>query len=179
MKRGGFTLVELLVTITIIVALAALSVPLARRGIAKAKQTACLSNLRNMGVALESYLQDHNRKMPDIAAGRSSKDDDVKVLETELATYLTSKDAFKCPSDSKEYTKTGCSYIWNSGVSGQLASKLSFLGKDGRPQAIPLIADKEAWHVEPNSTNILYADFTASSDLRFTPTASNPGATTP
>ncbi|BCU76753.1 prepilin-type N-terminal cleavage/methylation domain-containing protein [Luteolibacter sp. LG18] len=167
MKRArGFTLVEILVTITIIIVLAAISVPLAKRGLGKARQSTCLSNLRSIGVGLESYLQDHNRKMPDIAAGRSSKDDDMKVLETELATYLTAKDAFKCPADGKQFAKTGCSYMWNSAVSGQLETKLTFLGKDGSPQ-IPLVFDKEAWHPEPKGTNILYADFSASSELRF------------
>jgi len=174
MKSRGFTLVELLVVIAIIIVLAGLSVPLVRRGIGKSKQAACLGKLRSIGVAVESYLQDNNRRMPPLQASRESKDEEVKVLETELAVYLPSKDSFQCPADSKEFTKTGCSYIWNSAVSGQLASNLSFLGKDGRPQAIPLVADKEAWHPEPKGTNILYADFTASSDLKFTTSTPNP-----
>ncbi|MGC4016257.1 MAG: type II secretion system protein [Luteolibacter sp.] len=174
MKSRGFTLVELLVTITIIIVLASLSVPLVRRGIAKSRQAACMGKLRNIGVALESYLQDHNRKMPELAAARSSKDEEVKVLETELEPYLPAKDSFQCPADAKEFKKTGSSYIWNSSVNGQLASNLSFLGKDGRPQAIPLVADKESWHPEPKGTNILYADFTASSDLRFTTNSTTP-----
>ncbi|MFD0892916.1 prepilin-type N-terminal cleavage/methylation domain-containing protein [Luteolibacter ambystomatis] len=177
MRSRGFTLVELLVTITIIVVLAAISTPLVSRGLAKSKQAACLGKLRNIGVGVESYLQDNNRKMPPLAASRESKEEEVKVLETELVPYLSAPDAFQCPADGKEYKKTGCSYIWNSAVSGQLASNLSFLGKDGRPQAIPLVADKESWHPEPKGTNILYADFTASSDLKFT--TSTPGTSTP
>jgi len=167
MKSRGFTLVELLVVILIIGVLAAISYPVIRASVAKSKQATCLSNLRNVGVGLESYLQDHNRVMPMLAAGRSSKTDDTKVLETELAPYLTNPDVFHCPADAKEFTKSGSSYLWNTVESGLPENKLSFLGLTGDTQRIPLVADKEAWHPGPMSTNILYADLSASRDLRF------------
>lgn len=166
-KPQGFTLMELLVVIVIIAALAALSYPVIRGNIAKSKQAACLTRMRSLGVAMEAYLQDHNRKMPDIAAGRPSKDADIEVLDTVLKPYLEDPEAFHCPADSGQFEKTGCSYIWNSSLSGQLSTNLSFLDIEGRPQAIPLIADKQGWHPGPKNTNILYADLSASSDLRF------------
>jgi prepilin-type N-terminal cleavage/methylation domain-containing protein len=172
MKLGsrGFTLVELLVVIVIIAALAALSFPMIRGNIAKSRQAACLAKMRSLGVGLEAYLQDNNRKMPDIAAGRPTKEAEIEVLDTVLTPYLKDAEAFHCPADSVQHEKTGCSYIWNSSLSGQLSTNLSFLNIEGRPQAIPLIADKEGWHPGPKNTNILYADLSASSDLRFVTT---------
>jgi prepilin-type N-terminal cleavage/methylation domain-containing protein len=166
----GFTLVEVLVVIVIIAILAAISYPLVGNYIARAKQATCMTKLRSLGVAMETYLQDHNRRMPDIASARPSKDSDVEVIETVLKPYLPGEDAFQCPADTKQFVKTGSSYLWNSTLSGQLASNLSFLNVDGRPQLIPLIADKEGWHPGPKNTNILYADMSASSDLRFVTT---------
>jgi prepilin-type N-terminal cleavage/methylation domain-containing protein len=169
-KPQGFTLIELLVVIVIIAALAAISFPMIRGNIAKSKQAACLTKMRSLGVALESYLQDNNRRMPNLAVARPSKEADVEVLETVLKQYLQDAESFHCPADSVQFDKTGSSYLWNSSISGQLASNLSFLNIEGRPQTIPLIADKEGWHPGPKNTNILYADLTASSDLRFVTT---------
>jgi prepilin-type processing-associated H-X9-DG protein len=44
-------------------------------------------------------------------------------------------------------------------------SKLSFFGIKDRPDKIPLVIDKEAWH--PHGTNFLYADQSSSSKARF------------
>jgi hypothetical protein len=105
--------------------------------------------------------------MPEIAVGRGSRDEQVPVLETVLMPYVASSDAFRCPQDRDEYIKSGCSYAWNSTLSGRRVSQLEFFGIDAnRPQQIPLIADKEDWH--PSGTNILYADMSSANQLRFT-----------
>lgn len=165
--RPGFTLIELLVVIAIIGTLAAISYPFLRSNIDKSRQVSCLTNLRGLGVALEAYLQENNRQMPAIAPARASKNDDVPVLETVLSPYLNNEQAFHCPADAKQFAKSGSSYIWNSTQSGRLASNLAFLNLDNKPESIPLIADKEGWHPGKKNTNILYADLSASSDLRF------------
>jgi prepilin-type N-terminal cleavage/methylation domain-containing protein len=165
MKRTGFTLMELLVVLVIVASLAGVGTVIGRSMIAKSRQAACLSTLRSLGVGLESYLQDHQQKLPDLEAGRASKTDDLPVLETVLLPYVGSPDAFKCPQDSKEFQKSGSSYLWNSTQSGMLATKLSFFGIEDQPDRIPLITDKEAWH--PDGTNFLYADQTSSNKVRF------------
>jgi prepilin-type N-terminal cleavage/methylation domain-containing protein len=165
MKHRGFTLTEVLIVMAIIVVLAGISIPLGRSILGKSRQAACLNNLRSLGVGLESYLQDHQQKLPELAAGRASKADDSPVLETVLLPYIETPEAFKCPQDSKQYHKSGSSYLWNSTQSGLHVSQLSFFGIKDRPDKIPLITDKEAWH--PSGTNFLYADQTSSNRIRF------------
>lgn len=60
----GFTLIELLVVIAIIAILLAILMPAMRKIKEIARETACKSNLRNIGLALAMYLDDYERKIP-------------------------------------------------------------------------------------------------------------------
>jgi len=165
MIKRGFTLVEILVVITIIATLAGITYPVARSFIGKSREASCLNNLRSLGVALEGYLQENNNIMPTLKLGRSSKTEDVPVLETVLLPYIQAPQAFQCPADKVQFEKSGSSYLWVFIVNGDPASKLTFFNNDSRPDKIPLITDKEAWH--PNGTNFLYADYSATNKPRF------------
>jgi prepilin-type N-terminal cleavage/methylation domain-containing protein/prepilin-type processing-associated H-X9-DG protein len=165
MRRNGFTLVEMLVVLVIIAVLAGIGIPLTKSVIGNSREAACLNNLRSLGVGLQSYLLDHNNVLPDLEAGRASKDQDSQVLETVLMPYIGSADAFKCPADHEVFAKSGSSYLWNSTQSGLHMSKLSFFGIKDRPEQIPLITDKESWH--PHGVNFLYADSSISNQTRF------------
>ena len=164
-KPRGFSLTEMLVVLAIIGALAGIGYPVTRSFIAKSRVAACLGNLRSLGVALQTYVQEHNDKMPELATGRASKTEDLPVLETVLLPYLETADAFQCPADKVQFEKSGSSYLWNSTQNGLHVSQLSFFGIKDRPDKIPLITDKESWH--PGGTNFLYADSSISSKPRF------------
>jgi prepilin-type N-terminal cleavage/methylation domain-containing protein/prepilin-type processing-associated H-X9-DG protein len=63
--RAGFTLIELLVVIAIIAILASILFPVFAQARDKARQSGCLSNLRQIGMAFETYTHDYDGRLPD------------------------------------------------------------------------------------------------------------------
>ncbi|MBC8141607.1 MAG: DUF1559 domain-containing protein [Armatimonadetes bacterium] len=62
--RQGFTLIELLVVIAIIAILAAILFPVFAQAREKARQTSCLSNTKQIGLAVVQYIQDYDETFP-------------------------------------------------------------------------------------------------------------------
>lgn len=166
--RTGFTLVEVLVTLTIISVLAGVTYPMVKSAVRTSRKVACLNNLRQIGIGLEAYLQDNNQRMPVLEAGRRSPEEDVPVLEILLRPYLDRADVFHCPADKKVHASSGSSYLWNTTQNGLHRSKLAFFGSKGDPSKIPLVIDKEAWHQgSETGSNFLYADYSVSNRIQF------------
>jgi len=95
-RKRGFTLIELLVVIAIIAILAAILFPVFQKVRENARRTACLSNLKQIGLAVTQYYQDNDEKGPNGADpyGRCSG------WAWEVYTYVKSTAAFHCPDDS-------------------------------------------------------------------------------
>jgi prepilin-type N-terminal cleavage/methylation domain-containing protein/prepilin-type processing-associated H-X9-DG protein len=168
-RARGFTLIELLITISIIAALVAIAVPATQRLVHKGRATQCLSNLHNLGAALQLYLNDHGNVMPTLVTARESKDSEEEAIDNTLNEYADDLRVFRCSADSKHlYETTGTSYLWNNLLNGQDTSSLNVFGfiKDGT--RIPVIFDKEGWHKYRDvQVNILYADGHVDKDVKF------------
>ncbi len=163
----AFTLVEMLVVMAIVAIVLALGVPAYQIIQARAKSSQCLSHLESLGSALNLYLGDHQMIMPTLAAARSSIDEELPVIDTVLAEYLESKNAFQCPADATLWKTTGTSYYWNNALNGQSAARLNLFGFIEDASRIPVILDKDSWHrYSQNKVNHLFADGHATQGLK-------------
>jgi len=95
MRRKGFTLIELLVVIAIIAILAAILFPVFARAREKARQTSCLSNLKQLGTAWKMYIQDYDSRIPDYYYGGSG------YIQTFIQPYVKNAQIMVCPSDER------------------------------------------------------------------------------
>ena len=168
-SRHGFTLVEIIVVMAIVAVLVAIAFPVSSRVIQSGKATGCVSNLRNLGIALHLYLGEHNQMMPNLQAGRQSISQDIPVIDNTLNAYVRDTRVFACPADNQGLAaSTGTSYYWNSVLSNQSVTNLRFLLANGQNSEIPVLSDKEGFHpYTSNKVNLLYADGHASQDLNF------------
>jgi prepilin-type N-terminal cleavage/methylation domain-containing protein/prepilin-type processing-associated H-X9-DG protein len=94
--RRGFTLIELLVVIAIIALLMGILLPSLNRAREQARKIACLSNGRQMGIALQTYLIDSEYRLPPSSC--RCKDPNDHWLRI-LAGCTRQQLLFRCPSD--------------------------------------------------------------------------------
>jgi prepilin-type N-terminal cleavage/methylation domain-containing protein/prepilin-type processing-associated H-X9-DG protein len=124
MQRRGFTLIELLVVIAIIAILAAILFPVFAQARQKARQTQCLSNMRQIGLAVRMYIQDYDEVYPLAEVGgvgwtipRSAWDPGADFL---LKPYIKSAGILACPAD-RATTHNGASAVFPQYALNRLA----------------------------------------------------------
>jgi prepilin-type N-terminal cleavage/methylation domain-containing protein/prepilin-type processing-associated H-X9-DG protein len=160
----GFTLIELLVVIAIIGILAGLLFPVLGRTKAKSRDTYCLNNLRQLGLAVASYAQDYNSHLPAAAENPAiPPTPPLPRIRDLLSPYVgDNAGVFKCPNDQANwFAKVGSSYEWSALNNGNIIDKprggLLSLSSD----QVILMFDYENVHIggDSNGTkNALYAD---------------------
>jgi prepilin-type N-terminal cleavage/methylation domain-containing protein/prepilin-type processing-associated H-X9-DG protein len=102
LRRTGFTLIELLVVIAIIAILAAILFPVFAKAREKARQTSCLSNVKQLGVGLMMYAQDYDERLPaTYQRGVAGEDWPLVSWRMMINPYVKNAQLQVCPSDGQ------------------------------------------------------------------------------
>ncbi len=144
-EKSGFTLIELLVVIAIIAILAAILFPVFARAREKARQTSCLSNVKQLMVAHMMYAQDYDEVLSGSWHGPGAYPGAYQWPDW-IEPYLKNEQILRCPSANLELGYAiNVAYYGGSGVAGVAANP---------PYARPLSA------IEDPSGCILILDHT-------------------
>lgn len=125
-NRAGFTLIELLVVIAIIGILASMLFPVFAQARKKGLQIACISNLRQLGIAITLYEQDWEYRLPtaDWVPNMPLPDPTFRVENGSLFSYVRNAKIFTCPSDGNA-DDTHLSYAINDQLMGKSDASLN------------------------------------------------------
>lgn len=163
--RAAFTLIELIVVIAIMAILASLLLPALSKAKEAGRGTACLSNLHQIGLALQIYVSENKNRLPvmhdKFIGANSPPTNQTDTVDLVLRDQLGNTNALRCPSDARFFLETGSSYGWNNLINGQDAEHLTVFLINFDPHQIPVFFDKEKFHAGRGAgkeVNYLYAD---------------------
>jgi len=110
MQRRGFTLIELLVVIAIIAILAAILFPVFAKAREKARQSSCLSNMKQIGLGIMQYAQDYDEKLVPNYSYMSTPGPTGQLCwwDDLIQPYSKSYQILVCPSAANG----GAAYTW-------------------------------------------------------------------
>jgi prepilin-type processing-associated H-X9-DG protein len=131
-------LIELLVVIAIISILAATLFPAFAQVREKARQTVCLSNLHQIGLAFLQYEQDYNESFPLVCEAPSGPTPQSSWTAT-MQPYLRSKPILRCPDDNSTLWTSGVrysSYAMNAWMTSNAPKPYSLLAQIDVPSSV-------------------------------------------
>ncbi len=125
----AFTLIELLVVIAIIGVLASLLLPALARTKDQGRNTACVSQLRQLGIATRDYAEDNNNRLPTAELLPTTPVNPTNPLPRicdvlgpdvgKRSGATNSSPVFDCPADTEgRFAAEGSSYEWNIDLNG-------------------------------------------------------------
>ena len=171
MKQRAFTLVELLIVIAIIAILASLASPSIGPVIERGRSAKCVSNLRQIGAAVQQYMADNDYRFPAIETDPPSLPAEVEDGGTaieKLGPYGITEQVLICPSDAaknKNYVKHGTSYHFSPVLQDETAANVKIYSRRGVFQIsnigrLTVASDIEAVHANGRNfgLNVLKAD---------------------
>jgi prepilin-type N-terminal cleavage/methylation domain-containing protein/prepilin-type processing-associated H-X9-DG protein len=110
MKRRGFTLIEALVVLAIILILAAILFPLFARGGHDSPRSSCLINIKQVGLGVMQYIQDYDERFPPIAisavASSTQFGSGPYGWADAIQPYIKSTGIYHCPTVKKQRDHT-------------------------------------------------------------------------
>ncbi len=167
MGRKGFTLIELLVVIAIIAILASILFPVFAKAREKARQTNCLSNMKQIGLATMQYAQDYDESLPlynyDTGNG-------WVYWAQEVHPYVKNTQIFVCPSNKVQPSGSDWwqvplpginlalvqfGYGWNTGCYVESGGALNKEFVDGRDDGLDLWGTSLGAIGDPSSTILI------------------------
>lgn len=123
MHRKGFTLIELLVVIAIIAILAAILFPVFAQAREKARQSSCVSNVKQISLGIGMYVQDYDERFPYLIWNNNNT---LGFHWKDLtAPYIKNDQVWECPdgndtlgwlggwNEVNGYKNRYCHYTWN------------------------------------------------------------------
>jgi prepilin-type N-terminal cleavage/methylation domain-containing protein/prepilin-type processing-associated H-X9-DG protein len=135
LKKTGFTLIELLVVIAIIAILAAILFPVFAKAREKARQSSCLSNVKQLQLASLQYSQDYDEMM-------CPSWNNYTQWYNNLQPYLKNTQILYCPSNSSIFPGYGWNYAYLTLVSaGGYSGPYASLGSIQSPAETVVMAD--------------------------------------